>query len=521
MYLRKSRADTEAEARGEGETLARHEAALQELARRQNLPVIQVYRELVSGESIAARPVMQQILAEIGQGQWTGVLVMEVERLARGDTIDQGYVSQTFKYSGTKIITPLKTYDPSNEFDEEYFEFGLFMSRREYKVINRRLQRGRLASVREGKFVGSKAPYGYARQKLEHGKGFTLVPIPEQADVIRLIFALYTLGAQQENGEYRRLGLSLIARRLNTLRLPSQSGREWTSPTIRDILINPVYIGKVRWNWRPVSKRMVGGKPVVTRARSLEHCVVEDGLHEPILQPGVYEKAQELLKLNPPKPVGERHTVQNPLSGLVVCGNCNRHMVRRPYSREYPDTLMCPTSGCGNVSSRLALVETQILTALAAWVDGYTLSWEDAATAKTDTLSTVNRSALRRLEVEIDSLRKQRGSLHDLLEQGIYDADTFHDRLHDISERLNRAKVSHQALSGTLPLVDKRRSQTPATQSILYTYSLLPTPKAKNDLLKVILEKVVYRKERGEPWHRTPDTFELTLYPKLPHWAER
>ena len=94
---------------------------------------------------------------------------MEVERLARGDTIDQGIVAQTFKLSCTKIITPMKTYDPNNEYDEEYFEFGLFMSRREYKTINRRLQRGRVASVKEGKYVGNKSPYGYTRMKLEHG----------------------------------------------------------------------------------------------------------------------------------------------------------------------------------------------------------------------------------------------------------------------------------------------------------------------------------------------------------------
>ena len=113
---------------------------------------------------------------------------MEVERLARGDTIDQGIVSRTFQYSGTKIITPAKTYDPNNEFDEEYFEFGLFMSRREYKTIKRRLHAGRLSSVKEGKYVGSKPPYGYARIKLPHDKGFTLSPIPEQARVVQMIY---------------------------------------------------------------------------------------------------------------------------------------------------------------------------------------------------------------------------------------------------------------------------------------------------------------------------------------------
>ncbi|MDE6838527.1 MAG: recombinase family protein [Acutalibacter sp.] len=178
IYLRKSRADAEAEVRGEGETLARHERALLELAKRSHLNVTDIYREVVSGETIAARPVMQRLLGEVEQGVWSGVLVMEVERLARGDTIDQGLVAQTFKFSGTRIITPMKTYDPENEFDEEYFEFGLFMSRREYKTINRRLQRGRLASVKEGKYVANQAPYGYRRVKLERDKAYSLENVP-------------------------------------------------------------------------------------------------------------------------------------------------------------------------------------------------------------------------------------------------------------------------------------------------------------------------------------------------------
>jgi hypothetical protein len=128
IYLRKSRSDLEAEAHGEGETLSRHEHTLLELAKRQHLNVTDIYREVVSGDTIAARPMMQRVLSEVEQGVWSGVLVMEVERLARGDTIDQGIIAQTFKFSGTKIITPIKTYDPDNEFDEEYFEFGLFMS---------------------------------------------------------------------------------------------------------------------------------------------------------------------------------------------------------------------------------------------------------------------------------------------------------------------------------------------------------------------------------------------------------
>ena len=238
IYLRKSRADLEMESRGEGETLARHRAALLEVAKRQGLSVTQIYSEIVSGETIAARPVIQKLLSEVEQGMWTGVLVMEIERLARGDTIDQGVVAQAFKFSGTKIITPVKVYDPGNEFDEEYFEFGLFMSRREYKTITRRMQRGRLASVKEGKFAANKAPYGYKRVRLEKDKGWTLEPVPEQAEAVQLIFDWYVNGEKKADGTQERLGYLKIAQKLDAMKLPTVTGGSWSVGTVKEILTN-------------------------------------------------------------------------------------------------------------------------------------------------------------------------------------------------------------------------------------------------------------------------------------------
>lgn len=159
IYLRKSREDLEAEKYEEGETLARHEKILTTLAKKRGLTIGKIYREIVSGETISERKEMQKLLKDVENEMWTGILVVEVERLARGDTSDQGRVAKAFKYSHTQIITPVKTYNPDNEFDEEYFEFGLFMSRREYKTINRRLQRGRELSVAEGNFIGNIPPF--------------------------------------------------------------------------------------------------------------------------------------------------------------------------------------------------------------------------------------------------------------------------------------------------------------------------------------------------------------------------
>ncbi|MCD7821890.1 MAG: recombinase family protein [Clostridiales bacterium] len=154
-YLRKSRFDRDYAELSIEETLKRHEAILDKMANDRGYCIAKTYYEVVSGESIAARPEIQKMLEEVSAGLYAGVLVVDVERLARGNGADQAYISQVFQFSGTKIITPMKVYDPSNEFDEEYFEFGLFMSRREYKTINRQLIRGRDSSASEGKYLGS------------------------------------------------------------------------------------------------------------------------------------------------------------------------------------------------------------------------------------------------------------------------------------------------------------------------------------------------------------------------------
>lgn len=119
IYLRKSRADLEAEARGEGETLARHRRALTDLAAQRHLPVSEVYAEIVSGETISERPEMRRMLSAIETGSYEGVICMDVDRLGRGDGADQARILKTLKYTRTLIITPYKVYDPaSSETDE-------------------------------------------------------------------------------------------------------------------------------------------------------------------------------------------------------------------------------------------------------------------------------------------------------------------------------------------------------------------------------------------------------------------
>ncbi|MFQ9184573.1 MAG: recombinase family protein, partial [Thomasclavelia ramosa] len=167
MYLRKSRSDDPNE--DINDTLAKHEKILFDLADSLNInrKEIMQFKEVVSGENIQNRPEMKKLLEYVMEGVLEGVLVVDSQRLARGDTVDQGTIIRAFSINNTKIITPMKTIDPQNEYDQEYFEFDLFMGRREYKMITRRMQRGRHIAAQEGYYVGSIAPYSFSRIKLD------------------------------------------------------------------------------------------------------------------------------------------------------------------------------------------------------------------------------------------------------------------------------------------------------------------------------------------------------------------
>lgn len=517
IYLRKSRADLDAEAHGEGETLARHERILLELAKRDKLNVTEIYREIVSGDTIAARPVAQRLLQEVQAGRWAGVLVVEVERLARGETIDQGIVAQTFQYSETKIVTPLKTYDPTNEYDEEYFEFGLFMSRREYKTINRRLMRGREAASKEGKWVSGSCPYGYKRVRIENGKGWTLEIVPDDAEVVKLIFQLYTRGELMPDGTIKEVGAHPICRTLERMNIPAPSGgRDWRTRTIEQILQNPVYIGKVRWNRRKTKRKVEDGKVTPERYVSApENWILADGLHEAIIDPATFQQAADKLAQRGPAPVHLNGELKNPFSGVAVCEKCGRVLALWTNSKKY-SMLKCRNRFCNNVSVRYELFEARVLEALSGWLSGYELKWA-VEPDKEDELITLAKRAYTQANKELENREKQLARAHELLELGVYDVDTFLDRSRVLADQIAEAKANREraaaALSSSERAAESRKNLIPKVKKLLEVYEALPDAAAKNKMLKDVLEKITYRRDK-----RTgpKDDFEITLYPKLP-----
>ncbi len=519
-YLRKSRADRDAELRGEGETLARHKDMLCALADRLHITISKFYQEVVSGETISARPIMQELLRDVEQELWEGVLVIEVERLARGNTQDQGIVSDAFKYSNTKIITLTKTYDPTNEYDEEYFEFGLFMSRREYKTINRRLQRGRIASVQEGKYVGSTAPFGYERVKIPREKGYTLSIIPHEAEVVQMIFNWYCIGELQEDGTYLPIGTDVIASKLDSLNIKPRVSNHWSKATIADMLKCPTYAGMVRFGYDKETKVVRDSKVVKIRKRD-SSCELIQGLHEPIIPMDLFLRAEHIRNANKKNTVVNTLELQNPLSGFVYCAKCKSLMTRLGANKKNKyDTLKCPNKYCDNVSSPMFLVEEQLLKFLYSWIKGYKLKLPQENHSPIDAEIAIRRQQLSTIENESISLQKQLERAYTLLEQGVYTVDVFKQRNTALQADINKLQQSKSTVLRELETLEKvKYSQeqfVPAIEHLLDTYHT-NSVKANNQILKEFIDHVDYLKtERNTRGQLLNSNFELTVFPKIP-----
>ena len=329
-YLRKSQSDDPNEPIEV--TLAKHKTRLLEAAKRLGIKEDQIvwYEEVVSGDTIAERPEIQKMLHLISDGYYKGTLVVAVDRFSRGDSIDQGIIDQTYYYSGTLIITPDKTYDiANNEMDREQLEFGLFMSKREYNLIKKRMYAGKVDNIKAGYFVSSTTPYGYGKKRSEDKRGYILIPDEYEAKIVKLIFEMFIEG----------VGTSNLAHYLNSINAKARKSKIWTPAMIRNILNSPVYKGDLIWNKRKTTKKLINGSIIKTCEHQKKYSIFK-GKHEPLISVEEYEKAQELIKHNSQKKVGHNKELKNPLAGIIQCAYCKEHneiermMFRRPYPKK-------------------------------------------------------------------------------------------------------------------------------------------------------------------------------------------
>lgn len=488
IYLRKSREDIEAEKRGEMETLARHEKILNAVVEEQGLNVVKVYKELCSAETIQDRPGMQQLMKEVYAGKYAGVLVVKPDRLSRGDLENMGYILNGFKFSSTLLITPGMTYDVAhNKFHEQMLEMQLFNSKQEYRAITSRMQEGKLLSVREGNFLATSAPYGYDLSKPDKYTR-TLVP-NENAYIVQKIFDLFVND---------RINVGEIARYLTAQGVPTLgSSVEWQRSTVEQIIKNPAYIGKVRWQNTKIEKEMNEDGKIEKRRRKNNKPILVEGKHPAIVDEEIFNKAQTLFSESAPTKSGK--AIINPLAGLLVCAKCGRTLFYNNCMKHCRPRYAHPSSTvCFVKSASDKDVMDLLCQALREYISDFAFKLDNADKME---MAKKHSAEIEHLEKELEKAKQKRRRLFDDYEDGNYTAEEFRERKTVWANRIDNMVSQLETLQHTKPQEIDYQDKVVSFTNVLETLQDdTVSAKEKNILLKSIIDKILYSRE-GELHH--------------------
>lgn len=316
IYLRKSRSDGDLSIK---EVLEKHERQLIELVRENNyyVPSENIYREVASSETFEDRPEITTILKRLESEDIEGIIVVDPQRLTRGNLKEIGNFTEILAVTQTKVVTPLMTYDCNKPQERKFLEQELIRGNDYLDYTKQILARGRYASAKAGLFIGSVAPFGYKKKKLK--KGFTL-EFNEETEIVRMMFQWNLDG----------IGTCKIANRLNELSIKSRKNKVWDLSMVRSILRNEIYMGKIVWKKRPEEKQYKDGKINKVRVSAKEYEIFE-GKHDGIVTEEEWKQVYKNTSRDIIKNVPDKYELVNPLAGLIKCSYCCATLNKKKY----------------------------------------------------------------------------------------------------------------------------------------------------------------------------------------------
>lgn len=495
-YLRKSQSDDPLLT--VEEVLQKHETILDEWDMKHLgalVPEQNRFREVVSGETIKERPEINKVLRLIESPKYKAVKIVEPQRLTRGDLEDIGRMMKLLKHTNTYVITPERMYDLRDEYDWNAFEAELKRGNDYLKYTKKILNRGRLLSVSQGNYLGSKPPYGFNKIWVMDGKRKcpTLEENKEQADIVRLIFDLYV---------NKDMGRPSICNYLDEMGVKPPAGKYWSKEGLKDLLENVHYIGKVRWNWRKTITIVEDGEIKKTQKKSkIGEYLIYEGKHEGIVSEELFQAAQEKQGRNHrAKPTTK---IRNPLAGLLYC-HCGRAMSLRTYKnkgveRSAPRLLCDDQARCGTGSCLYEEMIERVVEILEECIEDFEIRLSNDTG---DSLK-LHAKLIKNLEQKMKDLQAKELSQW---EQQSHPDESQRMPPHifkQLNEKLLQEKEEvQQALCKAYESMPESVDYEERLHRFKDALEALKDPEAdiekKNKLLKACIERIEYKREKPE-----------------------
>ena len=278
-----------------------------------------------SGASLV-RPGLEALRDLAAQGQIVAALIYSPDRLSRKYAY-QVLLSEELARCGVDVIY-LKSPSGDSPEDQLVVQFQGMIAEYERAQIAERHRRGKRHRAQQGMVnVLSGAPYGYRYVRKTDTSAAYYEVVESEADVVRMVFAIYT---------QQRFSINAIARLLNKRGISTRTGKtRWERSVVWAMLRNPAYEGKACYGKTEQSERQRITRPL--RQRNSSHrsnCHRDrpraDWIEVPVpalVSEETFALAQEQLTKN--KHHSPRRTIEPTLlQGMLVCQQCGYALYR-------------------------------------------------------------------------------------------------------------------------------------------------------------------------------------------------
>ena len=485
LYLRKSRQDDPNET--VEEVLAKHEIQLQEWAERElghRIPEEYIYREIVSGERISDRKELQKVLRAIESDEVAGIICKDAPRLSRGDLLDCGTLITTLQFTSTLVATPMMVYNIEDKMERRFFQDELLRGSSYLDYVKEVLATGReIAVTKRGAFIGSTAPYGY--KKIKIGKLCTLEPHETEADVVRMIYDLYL---------NHDMTFHSIGRKLDSMGIKPRTGECWRDTTIRQMVSNHHYDGKVVYGKRKTKTVIEDGRQVRKRKRLVDddQFTIVEGQHQALVDHETFVRANK-KRCNNPRIIKDLK-VSNPLAGVLVCAKCGHAMRRTPYTHA-DDRYAC------NYHQNACMKSIKMKEVIEAVITSLEQAELPKLKAKLDNdqgnAATIQQKILEGLIKQMEEYKQQEENQYELLETKKYTPELFERRNTALREKMKQCEIQIAETRNTMP------------EPVDYAERIL----ALEDAIRALRDDTMSCEDQNRILKKIVDKIEITTFP--------
>ena len=269
----------------EGYSIGAQEERLRAYAKARGYTIVKVYTDPGYSGANTDRPALQEMIKQIELGIADLVLVYKLDRLSRSQKDTLFLIEEVFLKHQVDFVSMNESFDTSTPFGRAMIGILSVFAQLEREQIRERTIMGKEARAKEGRWHGGGG-------EKHHATGYDYVEgelhiIEYEAECVKMIFDEYNKG----------LGVNKVLRLVDS-KFP---GVITTETTVRKILSNPLYTGKIRYKGN-----------------------VYDGLHEPIITQAQFDQTQEFLQKRTSSSLPFRRSYL--ASGLIYCGHCGTRM---------------------------------------------------------------------------------------------------------------------------------------------------------------------------------------------------